>query len=228
MKGDGYIMCQATTIAKWFIKSKPYNFQDTFDSNMKLNKLLYFCQLLNLIKYNKPIFTDELFAFKNGVVIENVRKEYKDNYHSFITNIPSFNFTSKEQEILTLTENIFGDVSPSELSKLSHEHRCWKDYYEKSKCSCGYNKEKSIIPINDILERYQSDLDLIRKILNAYEKSNEIEENELCITVNNINFFYNPKEININDEIMNVLENFPASENNYSLYQDEVQGLIIF
>lgn len=56
---------------------------------------------------------------------------------------------------------------------------------------------------------------------------------ENYIIVNNIKFYYDPLELEIDEEVMNKLENFDNKEDDgyyecYEMYIDEIQGLVIF
>ncbi|EDS77108.1 conserved hypothetical protein [Clostridium botulinum C str. Eklund] len=222
-------MCQAIDVAKWFIKNG-YEPCDTRNGNMKLNKLLYFAQLISLVKRDRVLFNDNLSAFKHGVVVENVRQEYHNNYNNFIQTArkSSITLADEEEEVLNITSNIFGQVDARELSQLTHEHSCWKDHYEKSKRGNGnYDKQDGIIPIDEIVNNYQCDLNLIREILSAYEDCNVSDEE--CIEVNGVKFYYDPNEVNITDSnIRQTLERFPADDIAYTVCMDSTQGLIIY
>ena len=81
-------MCKAIEVASWFINND-YIPSNTKSGNLKLNKLLYFAQLISLVKRQKPLFKDELYAFENGVVVEDVRKEYYENCYCNIRRFAS-------------------------------------------------------------------------------------------------------------------------------------------
>lgn len=136
--------------------------------------------------------------------------------------------TEDEEKILNLTKDIFINTSATELSLLTHEHKCWKDYYKKSQSETYnyYYKDQSIIPVEKIVDDYQEDLDLVRNILSAYEENDEIDEDS--ISLNGITFYYNPKEIKMNDLIKEKLLKFPGNYVAYTLYIDEKQGLVIY
>lgn len=225
-------MNKAINFAKWFIKNSK-GFSNSFEGNMKLNKLLYFSQLISLVKNNEPLFNDDLYAFKNGVVVESVRREYYYNYTQLKKDAELFeeSFTKEEKEILEIGNDIFGHVDAKELSKLTHEHSCWNDYYNKSKNDNWYIKEESKIPVEDIVMNYQEDLNLVKEILFAYyENKNSSNTNEIekFIEINNVKYFYNPNEIKLDNNLRDVLANFPAEDNAYSLYIDDNQGLVIY
>ena len=51
-------MCKAIEVASWFINNE-YTPSNTKSGNLKLNKLLYFAQLISLVKRGKPLFKEE-------------------------------------------------------------------------------------------------------------------------------------------------------------------------
>ncbi|WWU65231.1 Panacea domain-containing protein [Clostridium baratii] len=224
-------MRHARDIAGWFIRNG-YNPTNNRDGNLKLNKILYFAQLISLIKRDKALFEEELYAFKNGVVVESIRTEYSKGYHNFINLVQKTecNFTSSELDILELTKSIFLDVSPEELSDLTHEHKSWSIHYKKSKDEAyggyDYNKESAKINIEDYFGKFKCDLDLVREIIEAKECKEDVSEE--VISINGVQYYYNPKEVTINNYILKKLKEFPATEDAYTFYIDESQGLIIF
>lgn len=188
--------------------------------------------MISLVKQGKPLFDEEIYAFENGIVVEDIRCEYQNNYYGFMDKAKSKRreFTNEEDDILKITKLLFEDASAVELSDLTHEHKCWKDYFIKStqsenKNGYKYNKDNSIIPIKTILNDYQEDLNLVRKMIYALE-DNTIEED--IIEVNNIKFFYDPKEICIDEAVLTKLRNFPGRDAAYTLYLDDSQGLVIY
>ena len=222
------VMENAIDLAKWFINNG-YEASNTKEGNIKLNKLLYFAQLISLIKLNKPIFKDDLYAFENGVVVETVRQEFRYNYSKFIRDAEKQEIKIEKdyEDILNFTKDVFINVSAKELSELTHEHKCWQDYYKKSKSGTSnwFNKEAGKIPIEKIYSDYQEDLDLVRNILSAY---NESESEEQSINLNGVTFYYDPKEVKLDESIEKQLLKFPAVDSAYTFYIDEKQGLVIY
>lgn len=62
--------------AKFFIKNGADSMPNTYDGNMKLQKLLFLADLANIAEYGEPLFNDQVLAFKNGCVVEKVRLRY--------------------------------------------------------------------------------------------------------------------------------------------------------
>ena len=150
---------------KWFLDNNLDNPRNTFKGNMKLQKLLFFAQLISLAKNDKLLFEDNFSAFENGMVIESVRKEYRDNLPELLKY--QKNILSKDEiEILELTKNIYGSEDADSLSKMSHEFTYWKKYLDRSNNNnINYNKQKGIIPNEEL----KKELEQIKDVLAAYQ-----------------------------------------------------------
>ena len=59
-------MSNALDFAKVFLKRGLDTNRDTYDGNMKLQKLLFFSNLVSIAEKGKPLFTDPIYAFANG------------------------------------------------------------------------------------------------------------------------------------------------------------------
>lgn len=218
-------MRKGREIAIWFMQNG-FNATPDVNGNMKLNKLLSFAQLISLTLYNEPLFTDDMYAFKNGLVIEDVRKEYRTNLGGLITDSHNqLYITSREQEILEYTNELFGGVDADELSLISHQYRMWKEHFSNSTLCSGYDTEKQRIRVTEILESYKDDLEKMRIMLDALDDK---DQDEKFIAIRNTKFFYNPSETTISKEIIDKLHMFPAIDKAYSFYIDSSQGLVIY
>lgn len=209
--------------AKYFIKNGYDSKPNTYDGNMKIQKLLVFSQLFSLAEYNEPLFDDDILAFQNGCVIEKVRLRYKNDYIGFKNDSDMFqpNFSEREYNILKTIINIFGDASARELSEINHRFDFWKNAYNKGTNQFGYHdKHDSIV---DIISN-KNDLQLIKDLISSYKKTfNDVMANE-CI--NGITFFYDNMELT--DEIIDKLEMFSysAEDDSYTVYIDEGELVI--
>ncbi|WP_245985063.1 Panacea domain-containing protein [Biomaibacter acetigenes] len=210
--------------AKWFIKAGYDTPRNTLEGNMKLQKLLYFAQLIHLAKYDKVLFDDPIYAFEHGSVVEDVRLEYKNNCLDLVTDadLITYDFTEEEMDTLNLTIAIYGDASAEELSEINHFHRSWEKAFKKSNFGSFRFKELAKISIDDI-KKY--DLDRIKQVIEAFETA---DNNDECYEVNGVKFYYNPDEIKLDDKLKNRLKMFPATEKSYTIYCDESQGIIIY
>lgn len=215
-------MVKAIDVAKWFININCDNPRNTYDGNMKLQKLLYFAQLIHLARTGDVLFKDPIFAFANGSVVEDVRLHYKNDIISLINETMELSGINEEEiRTLQITEAIFCNLSAKELSELNHLHKAWEIAYDRSLINGIPQKHLSEIRIRDI-EEY--DLDNIRDMVKAHEL-----EIGLCHfeVINGNKFYYDPTEITLTEQVIAELEGFEGTDGSYVIYQDEYLGLVI-
>lgn len=165
-------------IAKWFCTQKIIENPNTREGNMKIQKLLFFAQLIYMVKNNgKTMFDEEFKAFKDGVVLETVMTNYHKQYNEMFRNINTSEIKLDKNilDILNITVQIFGDASAQELSELSHEFDAWKSFFEKSKRFGFYSKRASLIPYDEL----KKELYRIQKVLDGYEISKQYNNLEV-------------------------------------------------
>lgn len=156
---------------KWFLENNLDTPRNTFKGNMKLQKLLFFAQLISLAKNNKLLFQDEFCAFENGMVMETVRLKYKKNIDELL-NYKRNNLSKEDLQVLELTKNIYGQENADTLSNMTHQFEYWKKYLNKSNNEFDFKeKNKSIIPNKEL----EKELDNIRDVLDAYNIMNSKE-----------------------------------------------------
>ena len=125
-------MQTADNVARWFLSRNNLKFfaEDTeFISNLKLQKLLYYAQGMNLALYDKPLFNEPIVAWEHGPVVESVYQIYKINGSQGITEFepPEETFTEDEEDTLQFTQNSFGQFSAWKLRDMTHNETPWKD-----------------------------------------------------------------------------------------------------
>ena len=169
-------MNTAETYALYFMKRKLDKEPNTFAGNMKLQKLLVFADLISMAETCLPLFTENIYAFENGYVVEDIRKLYRNNYAELKRKsddlIPDFSIG--EFKILATTEIVYGSLSPMQLSRLSHQYAFWLDAYNNGLTASGYrNKEMSIISN----ESMQKEIEDVRSYISQHPlKEREVEE----------------------------------------------------
>lgn len=164
-------------VAKWFMKKGLDNPSNTRKGNMKLQKLLFFAQLIFMCKNNGDTMYDEKFsAFENGMVLEPVRQEYRNNYYVLEREASQEIVMPQEvEETLNITTDIFGQCSADELSELSHQFETWAKYLKESIDNENYhNKEKAIVPYEEL----EKELYKMNKVLQAYAQRDLNSEEE--------------------------------------------------
>ena len=203
--------------AKFFIKNGADSRPNTYDGNMKLQKLLVLADLVNIAEYGEPLFGDQVLAFKNGCVVEKVRLRYKNDYVAFRRDSEAYqpDFSEKEYEVLNLVMEIFGCASAKELSDINHTFDFWKLAFDNGTSSTGYHdKEMSVV---DMLSQ-RSDIEKMREIISAYrETANNVMASEI---INGVTFYYDG--FALTDDMIDQLENFSlsAEDDTYSVYLD--------
>lgn len=221
----GIYMRNVNEYAKYFLKKELDGNPNTFDGNMKLQKLLFFSNMINLTQHNELLFGEEMLAFEGGTVIEEVRQRYKNDFDGYLKDSIEFNpnFNSAEYEVLNTTIDIFGHLSARELSDLNHTFAFWQISLEKSKNPLGYHdKEKAVIPVELIKE----ETDKVSMMLDSYFKNKQINHSQEVI--NGIKFNYDPSEIDI-DSVISELEEFSncADESSYTVYFEDEAMVIM-
>lgn len=203
--------------AKFFIKNGADSMPNTYDGNMKLQKLLVLADLASIAEYGEPLFDDQVLAFENGCVVEKVRLRYKNDYIGFRRDSEVFQpaFSEREYIILNLIMGIFGSASARELSQINHTFDFWKVAFDNGTNSNGYHeKTRSVVNMMSQTE----DINRMREIICAYrEVSNDVTASEI---INGITFYYDG--FSLTDEMIEQLENFSlsADDDAYSVYLD--------
>lgn len=214
--------------AKYFMKEAT-DLNDTYDGNMKLQKLLTFANLISMALNNKPLFKENLLAYRDGCVIkpiiDNYRRRYKELKESSETLVNNFN--ESELEILDITLGIFDKLSARELSNLNHEFDFWKKSYDPLGRNCIVKNEE-----------VEKELDIIKSMVESYKNR---DSNYKFETINGITFYYNPNNLDlyksyelngeyfkIFDELYDFSKSEDAEDNSYTVYLDEDGELVIF
>lgn len=102
----------------------------------KLMKLLYFMQKLHLRKYGKPMFTDEVTATINGPYIQNIDNYFIKGRLGFDSRLEkSIILQDSHEDVSNFVLDKYGNLTPSELMKLSQEDVLFKTVWENGKTS---------------------------------------------------------------------------------------------
>lgn len=218
-------MSSAIDVAKIFIKRGLDTNRNTYDGNMKLQKLLFFADFISLAENGKPLFPEPIRAFKNGCVVEEVRLRYKNDFINLCVDSEKSEpeFSQEEYDVLNLTTDIFGGISARELSELNHSFTFWQNAIERSIQIDGF-KDKDLAIVSQ--EEMTKESSKIKEIISRF-KANK-SDRSLREIVNGISFYYS-SEIEMTDDILEQLESFSneAEDNAYSLYLEN-GNLVIF
>lgn len=219
---------EVNKVSAYLVNAPECYFGNTYDGNMKLQKLLTFANLIHYTQHNDFLFENEMYAFKNGIVVEDVRIPYSNNYYGYRKSLQSYSadFTEDQLNSINMSISIFNKLSAKELSDIQHELITWQVCYDNSLVGNRYEKELGRINRNDIKVE---DIEKLSKMINSYIENNEEEYS--YEEVNGITFYYEESEIPVsNEEILKYLALVSESEVNgeddtFFLAFDKDQGL---
>lgn len=105
------------------------NLEDT--TNMAINKLLHFAQVVNYMVYGNPLFRDESQAWIYGPVYVNIYQKYKryqkDVILPIVKNDNLLDLNQQEREVLDKIILYFGCYSAITLRNMTHVENIWID-----------------------------------------------------------------------------------------------------
>lgn len=224
LEKGGFVMATAYECAEYLIRDDGSEISNSKTCNMKLQKLLFFADLIHYVENGTPLFSDAILAFKNGCVVESVRKPFYTDYAPIRRGEKSIpRFSDSEKESLDLAIGIYGKASAKELSTLNHEFICWRTAYRAGLEPSGYHDQsKSVVDIT----LSQEQLDRIKTVVDLYRENQQSDDE--CISFNGVDFYYD-KNFPMTDEVKQQLREYAydAEDRAYSIYFDE-GSLVIY
>ena len=126
-----------------------YIINNSLVSNLRLNKLLYYCQYESLKKYNKPLFADDFVAFEYGAVVPDVYYMYCCyGGLNICTVYNDVNISKQSKDLIDDVINRFKDTDTWDLVELN-KTGAWKIIYNKDGI---YSKiPKELIKNDDVI-----------------------------------------------------------------------------
>lgn len=226
---EGYTV-SAVEVAKWFVNKGLIELKNQNEELDKLQRLLYFSQLISIVKYQNRIFVNNMYVNSDGTIIDGIEDFYKDMILEYKKGFfyANLRFNKFQEDVLNTTLCIFGNLTSNELSEINKLHESWKRAFKNSTFEVADNnmyKQVFMVDIDDILSY---DLDGIKETLDAYEITKENAEDIKYIIIDDIKYYYNSSEINMSEDIISILKDFNGTDKSYSIYYDESAGLIIY
>lgn len=188
-------MLTAREVAKWFIFNNPELASGYIDENTKVNKLLYFSNLMYRCVENKTLISDDFVAFPNGPVVFSVYRDYRYNgLCALPTESPIVEGTQKK--ILEIINFVYGNYSTKELIDESHTHSQWKDV-------------QHLIPNNPRINFDNVENDLVMYYQSLFSTYSELDFSKLAKEKICGNVYYYYKDFfDMTDEIIDKLAAF--------------------
>ena len=120
--------------------------RDCYEGNVRLNKYLHIMQMVYFAMTDKKLFCEDMYAFDNGVVVNDVMNNYtylkstKDSYSISDENVKLF---------IEKMFNILKYAPLQELIKISHQDEEWKKKHNY------YRKKDQLIDVDSQKENYK-------------------------------------------------------------------------
>lgn len=125
-------MLKAIDCANWLIEQASNDINGgEYLTQLKVQKLLYFAQGINLVLYGKPLFKDKIYHEKYGPVVKSIITYLKPFGYKSIDTLgmkDKLKDLDKEKDALNslnLAYQNFGIYSASKLVDLTHKDKCW-------------------------------------------------------------------------------------------------------
>jgi uncharacterized phage-associated protein len=97
-------------------------------TNLKLQKLLYYCQGYYLLMYGKPLFDEEIEAWKYGPVVPSVYFAYNQYGNMDIADkydIDEIDLDNREKSVVAYVWKLFGGFKANQLVDKTHSESPW-------------------------------------------------------------------------------------------------------
>ncbi len=97
-------------------------------TNLKLQKLLYYCQAWYLAFNNKPLFKDEIQAWLHGPVVPEIYRKFKEFAWNPIEPKEAITPIELDDDSENLVREVlkeYGDVDPKSLEAMTHNEDPW-------------------------------------------------------------------------------------------------------
>jgi uncharacterized phage-associated protein len=121
-------MPTAHEVAKYFVSLVDEAAGDSI-SNLKLQKLLYYAQGVNLALNDAPLFPETIEAWTHGPVVPYVYHQYKQHGGAPIPveRVNLEEYPKDLRDLLDEVNEVFGQFSASKLRAMTHSEPPWKD-----------------------------------------------------------------------------------------------------
>ncbi len=120
-------MTSAKDVANVFLKLSEPETGDLL-TNLKVQKLVYYAQGFHLAIYDEPLFQENILHWEHGPVVREVYDVYKALGDRAIPIPEDFSptmFTSKEINLLTEVNSVYGQFSAWKLRDMTHTEKPW-------------------------------------------------------------------------------------------------------
>lgn len=122
---------------------------------MKLQKLTYYSQAWHAVWEEKPLYNNEIQAWINGPVIQDLYNLHKGKFTVSLSDMPSttYNLSDSEKTSIDKVLAFYGDKTSQWLSDLTHSEEPW---LQARKGLAPNQRGDSVITLSSMAEYYES------------------------------------------------------------------------
>ncbi|WPJ91663.1 DUF4065 domain-containing protein [Facklamia hominis] len=154
--------------ARWFLQKNPSLYFGYFDENLKLNKLLYFADLMFYAVHHKALFDEQFERWDNGPVVPSVQRGYRYEGLNLPNDSPLEIFDQDKERVMKIVNFLYGHWSSYELSEETHRHNTWENLERNAKYDFSNTNPEKLNYLNILYQIYK-DLDfesIHREVIN--------------------------------------------------------------
>lgn len=201
---------KARELAKWFLKTNPALRNGYNDENTKLNKLLYFSNLMYFSVKEENLIDEPFEKWDNGPVIRSIYSDYRYSGLSQTKDLTGEITDDFVLQILRIVNFIYGDMQASELSEESHKSTIWQEPKRNEKIEFSH-----IDP---------SEKQMMHNLYEAYE---DFDFDHCGIEwINGNKYVYDTRNLEMTDELIQELEQI--TEKRDPAFIELVDGEMVF
>lgn len=201
---------RAINLAKWFLFNNPSLRNGYIDGNTKLNKLLYFSNLMYYSLMDENLIEENFERWDNGPVIRNIYSSYR---YGGLCNAGSFDIEIEDdvaKKILYIINFVYGDMSAAKIAYESHKSSIWSNANKNENLNF-----ENITP---------SEKEMMKHLYNIYQYFDF--QNCGIEKINGNKYIYDKSNVEMTDELIDELANIEYSQE--PIYIEMIDGELVF
>ncbi len=109
------------------------NYPDIHIDNLKLQKLLFYCQAVSLVINDKPIFNNRIEAWDYGPVVPEVYYKYRNGDIEIEKSEGLVKVEDDDLKMTDLALDHYGSMTGGKLIQLTHSEKPWQNAYKQGR-----------------------------------------------------------------------------------------------
>lgn len=109
------------------------NYPDIHIDNLKLQKLLFYCQAVSLVINDKPIFNNRIEAWDYGPVVPEVYYKYRNGDIEIEKSEGLVKVEGDDLKMADLALDYYGSMTGGKLIQLTHSEKPWQNAYKQGR-----------------------------------------------------------------------------------------------